>query len=154
MRLYLVQHAEAVDKAENPDRPLSEKGKSDANRMAVFLRQAGVSVEALFHSGKLRAAQTSDRLRHAIAPGAIPIAKDELGPNDDPAPLARSSLTWDRDTMLVGHQPYMGKLVSFLTTRKESSLLTQFTPGTVICLERTKDFHWELVWMVKPELLI
>lgn len=154
MRLYLVQHAEAEDKTDNPDRPLTEQGKSDANRMAVFLRQAGVKVDALLHSGKQRAAQTSDRLRHAIAPGVIPIGKEGLAPDDDPAPLARSSLTWDRDTMLVGHEPYMGKLVSFLTTHKLNTLGVQFTPGTVICLERTKDFHWHIVWMVKPELLL
>jgi len=29
MRVYLVQHGEAVSKEENPDRPLSEKGAAD-----------------------------------------------------------------------------------------------------------------------------
>jgi phosphohistidine phosphatase len=153
MKLYLIQHAEACSKDSNPERPLTEKGKADANRMAVFLRQAGVSVEKVMHSGKLRARQTTERLINAIAQGIDPEISPDLNPDDDPNTLAQQALAWKLDTLIVGHMPYLARLVSQLLLRDSKSQLVQYSPGTVICLERTLEYRWELSWMMKPELL-
>ena len=37
MHLYLVQHGLAQPKDENPERPLSDRGRTDVGRMASFL---------------------------------------------------------------------------------------------------------------------
>jgi phosphohistidine phosphatase len=153
MKLYLAQHAEACTKDSHPERPLTEKGKADANRMAVFLRQAGVNVGKIVHSGKLRAAQTCDRLKNAIGNGTTPEILDIINPNDDPEQLAQQTLVWKQDALIIGHMPYIGKLVSLLLLRDEHALTVQYTPGTIVCLERTDEYRWVLNWVMKPELL-
>ena len=62
MRLYLVQHGEALPKQVDPERPLSERGRSDVARVADFLKGAGIRVTRVAHSGKTRARQTAELL--------------------------------------------------------------------------------------------
>ncbi|MES9849230.1 MAG: histidine phosphatase family protein, partial [Candidatus Thiodiazotropha sp.] len=68
MKLYLVQHGEACKKEVDPDRPLTDRGREDIDRLATFLKQAGIRPDRVVHSGKLRAMQTAGRLTDAIAP--------------------------------------------------------------------------------------
>ena len=55
MKLYLVQHGEACAKEVDAERPLTDQGKRDIDRLAAFLKQAGIQVSRVIHSGKLRA---------------------------------------------------------------------------------------------------
>ena len=112
MKLYLVQHAQALSKEEDPARPLSEAGQEDASRMASFLGKAGIRAERVIHSGKLRAQQTAERLAQALAPGVELEVSGLLDPNEDPRALDWQSEAWDRDTLIVGHLPHMARLVS------------------------------------------
>ena len=54
--------------------------------------------------------------------------------------------------MLVGHLPFMGKLVAGLVAGDEHKPVAAFVPGTVVCLERNEANHWTIVWMVRPAL--
>lgn len=153
MKLYLVQHGQACAKDVDPERPLTEQGKADVNRLAVFLRKSGVSVERIIHSGKLRARQTAERLVNAIAAGAVPEVSDVINPNDDPAQFSKLSFSWSGDTLIVGHLPFLAKLVSQLTLRDTRTVFTEFTPGSAVCLERHEDNRWTLNWMVRPEVI-
>lgn len=153
MKLYLVQHGEACSKDVDPARPLTEQGKVDVNRLAVFLRKSGVRVEHIIHSGKLRAKQTAERLINAIAAGTVPEVSELISPDDDPARFSQLSFSWTGDTLIVGHLPFMAKLVSQLTLRNSQSVFTQFTPGSAVCLERHADNRWTLNWMVRPEVM-
>ena len=153
MKLYLVQHGEACSKNVDPNRPLTEQGKADVNRLAVFLRKSGVSVERIIHSGKLRARQTAERLVNAIAAGSVPEVSPAINPNDDPAQFAQLSFSWTGDTLIVGHLPFMAKLVSQLALRNTQTVFTEFTPGSAVCLERHADNRWTLNWMVRPEVM-
>ena len=44
MRLWIVQHGDALAKGVDPNRPLSEKGRSDVERLASHLAGCGVRV--------------------------------------------------------------------------------------------------------------
>ena len=55
MTLYLVQHGEAKAEAEDPERPLTARGRDDIGRLAALLARIGVRVARLEHSGKRRA---------------------------------------------------------------------------------------------------
>ena len=59
MRLYLVQHGEAKSKTEDPQRPLTERGREDVARVAAFAASAGLQVGQIRHSGKRRAEETA-----------------------------------------------------------------------------------------------
>jgi phosphohistidine phosphatase len=54
--------------------------------------------------------------------------------------------------MLVGHLPFMGKLVARLVGADEGKPVATFFPGTVVCLERDEANHWTIAWMVRPAL--
>jgi phosphohistidine phosphatase len=154
MKLYLVQHGEACAKDADPERPLTDQGKADIDRLAAFLGQAGVRVQRVIHSGKLRAAQTAERLANAVAPGAELESSGIINPNDSPKAFDWQSGSWDRDTLVVGHLPFMAKLVSHLVIEDESRIITAWQPGSIVCLERYNSAHWQIGWMIRPELLV
>ena len=153
MKLYLVQHGEACAKDVDPERPLTDQGNADTDRLAVFLKQAGIQVERVIHSGKLRAAQTAEYLAKAIAPGVEPESSGIINPNDDPGAFDWQSDSWDRDTLVVGHLPFMAKLVSHLVIEEENRPIIAWQPGSIVCLERENSTHWQINWMIRPELL-
>lgn len=153
MKLYLVQHGEACSKEDNPDRPLTEQGKADVNRLAVFLRKGNIRVERVIHSGKLRARETVDRLMNSVAVGVEVEISDRINPNDPVEVFSELSFTWTQDTLVVCHLPFLSKLVSQLTLRNSDILFANFSPGSAVCLERNDHNQWALNWMVCPSIL-
>ena len=153
MKLFLVQHGEAHAKSVHPDRSLTDRGIEDIDRLADFLDKAGVRIERVIHSGKLRALQTATRLADVIAPGVEPEASGLLNPNDNPKTFDWQSESWDMDTLIVGHLPFMARLVSHLVTGDENRSVAAYRPGSVVCLERDDDARWLINWMIRPELL-
>ncbi len=154
MKLYLVRHGEALSKAEDPERSLSPPGREGIRRVAEFLSGTGLSVPVIFHSGKKRAAETAEILASKVAPGVVPVKSDGLSPND-PLEIMQGRLEeWTRDTMLVGHLPYMAVLTSSLLieTTDDVPALVVFNPGTVVCLGRGRISGWYLEWVVHPGL--
>jgi len=160
MRLYLVQHGTAVPKDEHPERPLSETGRKDVARLASFLARSRISVARVLHSGKLRAQETALILAETLGPGRIteqslyPIA-----PNDPTDALFEAIEAWPEegaigDVMVVGHLPYMSRLVSRLVCGDEDETVLHFQPGTVVALERGDNGDgWIVAWAVRPELM-
>jgi phosphohistidine phosphatase len=153
MRLYLAQHGQAVSKDVDPDRPLSEQGRRDVERLAALLRNAGIQVDAILHSGKGRAAQTAALLAAPLLTLGQPQARSGLGPTDPLEQLAPELGFWSADTLIVGHLPYLGRLASLLLASDPDRPLLAFEPGSLACLERDADGRWLLAWMLRPELL-
>jgi len=153
MDLYLVQHGEQVPKDQDPEKPLSDRGQGDVKRVSAFLKAAGVSFDRVVHSGKLRARQTAELLTAELAPGLAPEAEEGLSPLDDVKATAKGIPEKDRNTMIVGHLPHLGKLASFLVTGSEEPLVATFQQGGVVCLRWDEDNGWTFAWMVVPEIL-
>ena len=153
MKVYLVQHGEALAKELDPERPLSEQGKTDVQNIGRALKDAGVAVERIIHSGKLRARQTAEILAVAIAPTLQLATSDRINPNDDPGAFELRSEHGDVDTMVVGHLPFMAKLVSLLVSGDDGQLLVGYQPGSLVCLELNENGSWQINWMLRPELL-
>ena len=151
MKLYLVQHGEACAKEENPERPLTEQGEQDVDSLAEFLRQADIQVDRIIHSGKLRARQTAERIAREIAPQLELETSGILNPNDNPKAFDWQSESWNKDTLIVGHLPFMAKLVSHLLIGDANRELAAYQPGSVVCLEHNND-KWRINWMFRPEL--
>ncbi len=154
MALYLAQHGEALSKADNPERPLSDKGRDDAERMASFLARSGVRVDRVYHSGKARARDTAMLLSQTLGPGGVvEEISPGLAPNDATDNLHTLAERWDDDVMVVGHLPFMGRMVSHLVGGSPDSETVSFEPGTVVSLEKNEDGAWAINWMVRPSLL-
>ncbi|MFP4036381.1 MAG: phosphohistidine phosphatase SixA [Desulfobacteraceae bacterium] len=152
MRLYLVQHGRPVPKEQDPDRPLSDEGRREVERVANFLRQAGIRVPRVEHSGKTRAAQTAELLVERVNPGAAAEPRSGLGPLDDPASFISSIAEQEEDRMLVGHLPHLDRLASLLAAGDQEAGVADFKQGGVVCLVRGDSGSWSIAWMVVPEL--
>lgn len=151
MKLYLVQHGDALSKEADPDRPLSEKGRADVRHVAEFL--AGqITVARVLHSGKTRARQTAEILAAAAAPGQEIATVPGIDPLDPVEPIAQQAQNWNEDSLIAGHQPFMGRLVARLVTGSEESAVVTYQPGSVTCLERDDSGNWTVAWMLRPEL--
>lgn len=153
MRLYLLQHGEACSKEMDPERALTAQGRLDIDGLGLFLGQAGIRADRVMHSGKLRARQTAERLATDLAPGVSPEVCGFINPADDPGAFAELTESWTGDTLVVGHLPFLARLVSFLTTGESHELHTAFQPGSIVCLQRGNGPRWQIDWMIRPELL-
>jgi phosphohistidine phosphatase len=153
MKLYLIQHAEARREEEDPARPLTEKGWADARRVAAHLVGCGaVRVQRIVHSGKLRARQTAEAWAEHLGPVEI-IPADGLDPAADPATWADRLQREIEDTILVGHLPYLERLVSRLLVGDPGRRVVVFRNAGAVCLERGEDGRWMVRWSLTPEIV-
>jgi phosphohistidine phosphatase len=152
MKLYLVQHGASLAKEIDTERPLSPEGQADVARMAAFLGAHLQNVRVV-HSGKRRAEQTAQLLAARLATGQPLQAISGIAPNDAVEPFVQQLKKWDGDTLVVGHLPFMAKLVATLVTGSSEPAITAYRPGSVVCLEAAEHGGWQIQWMVRPELL-
>ena len=153
MMLYLVQHGDAVAKEIDPDRPLSAKGKQDIERLVNHISNWGLGDTQIIHSGKSRARQTAENLIAAFGSMAQPRVEQNLGPMDSPVPLAERLKNQSENMAVVGHMPYLGKLIARLVTGNEDSAVVTSRPGTLVGLERDEHGRWSVICMLRPEHL-
>jgi phosphohistidine phosphatase len=153
MKLYLMQHGRPVAKEDNPDRPLSDQGEKDVEKVAGFLNRHGIRVDEAFHSGKTRARQTAEIMISKLHPGLALAQRDGLSPLDDVKDIANHIKVAKKDLIIVGHLPHLGRLVSLLITGSESVPVVSFQQGGVVCLEKDAEGLWSVVWMLGPEIL-
>lgn len=152
MKLYLVQHGEAKPKEEDPDRHLTEKGVADTERMAAFIMPLGLTVDAVWQSGKTRAEETANILVSVVSAESGVIQREGLEPNGDVAPVAQAVGGLTGDLMIVGHMPFVSKLASTLLAGNEGAGVVAFRNSGVVCLKRGEDGRYGLCWAVTPDL--
>ncbi|HWR83938.1 MAG TPA: phosphohistidine phosphatase SixA [Candidatus Deferrimicrobium sp.] len=154
MNLYLVRHAEAKPQEVDAQRPLSDKGRADIEKVGAFLSaHTTAKVDRILHSGKTRAQQTAEVLaRHLRAEQKVS-ATDDLGPNADPSIWVKRLDRETSDLMVVGHLPYMDRLCATLVTGDDATSVVAFQMGAVVCLTRDDSGRWVVSWMVTPAML-
>ncbi|MHC4462741.1 MAG: phosphohistidine phosphatase SixA [Planctomycetota bacterium] len=153
MELYLVQHAKAASKQIDPQRPLTEEGCRDIQKVAAFIKPLTLFVDYLWHSGKKRAEQTAEVLAEAIKVKEGTIVHEGLGPNDDVTALKNELIMRQQDIMIVGHLPFLSKLASLLLSGDESANTVAFKNGGIVCLSRSEAGQWQIECMVTPEII-
>jgi phosphohistidine phosphatase len=154
MKLYLVQHAKAVSEDVNPERPLSDQGLRDIQKVADFLKPLNLSVDNLWHSTKTRAIQTAEVLAEAVKINKEKIERRGLAPNDDVTAIKDELVAARQDTMIVSHMPFVSKFASLLLTGREFADTVAFRQGGIVALSCSEENQWQIEWMVIPELLI
>jgi phosphohistidine phosphatase len=152
MELYLVQHGEAKSKAEDPQRPLTERGREEVQRVAAFTAKAGLKVNQIRHSGKRRAEETASILAEHLSPAEGVLAIPGLAPMDDVRPIAKALQKETAPLMLVGHLPFVDRLAGLLVTGAPDRSVVRFRMGGIVCLEGAGD-DWAVKWVVRPELV-
>lgn len=153
MKIYLMQHGEARSKQDDPQRSLSDKGKQDVDKIAGFVARSGIRPGRIIHSGKLRAEQTAEIMAASISDGSTEVS-DVINPDDNVAEFIEVIDNATDDLWVVGHLPFLSKLVSCLMTGDASQVLIDYQPGTVVCLERDEIENWLINWMLRPALIV
>jgi phosphohistidine phosphatase len=115
MRIFLVRHGEAAPPAAGGERPLTDAGRGDVERLARWCAGNGVRPVSIVHSGILRAAQTAAILADALAPPGGVRAVRGLAPDDDPRMQRDELVHADADVLVVTHLPFVGELAAALT---------------------------------------
>lgn len=154
MKLYLARHGDYLNGADDFARVLSERGRQDIENIARVMRDKGISVQTAFHSGKMRAQQTAEILADALMPSSIISMVDGINPEDDPLAFQITHLdSLPDESLVVGHLPFMGKMVSQLITGDAERSPASFEAGTVVCMERSEDDKWARLWTISPSEL-
>lgn len=153
MRLYLVRHGEAAANDGEGEPELSEWGKFEVEKTGVELSGRVENLDIIFHSEKLRAQQTAAIIQMKLKfTSTIPLNEMEgLKPNDSADEIAGWASEIENDIMLVGHLPFMDKLVGLLLKNSDEKFSYSFGTACVACFERHKSGEWAFIWFFSPQ---
>jgi phosphohistidine phosphatase SixA len=77
-----------------------------------------------------------------------------MAPNDSIEPGRQRLQNEPCNLMIVGHLPYLSRLLSALLLRVEQDrTLVTFQMGGVVYVDRDRSGEWRLGWVLVPELL-
>lgn len=149
MELYLVQHGVAASKQLDPECPLTNVGIQETKKMATHMAKLGMGVSVIWHSTKVRAAQTAELFGAALKAPAIEV--EGITPLDDPH-LVKEKIDLTVDpTMIVGHLPHLTELIGLLVCENPSRELVKLRNSGVVCL--SKEEAWAIKWILWPDLI-
>ena len=152
MALFLAQHGKSLSKDADPEQGLSPAGTAEVERVAAAAREQGLRIGRIVHSTKKRARQTAEIFATALKPARGVQEQEGLKPLDDPAAFAATIAETD-DLLVVGHLPFMEKLVSYLVTGSMEPAVLKFINGGIVCLDRDPAAgHWFIKWTIVPRL--
>lgn len=146
-----MQHGEALSEEIHPDRPLTDRGREEIERVARAAASRGVAVSAVLHSGKRRASETAAILASHLAAAITPEEIAGLAPKDDPRVAAEAVASREGPIALVGHLPHLSRLVSLLVVGEPDREIVAFRQGGLVKLTREKG--WRVAWILVPELV-
>jgi phosphohistidine phosphatase len=162
MRLLVVRHATAADKDEfartgksDDLRPLTPAGKREMRDVARGVREVVPEVDAMATSPLVRAMQTAEILGDAYDRKPVPVEwlRPEA-PYEDFAQWARSHRDKEM-AVIVGHEPHLSGLVSWLLAGSERALL-ELKKGAACLLEIEEaagPASGTLLWSMAPKHL-
>jgi phosphohistidine phosphatase len=157
--LYLVRHGVAEDHAasgRDADRALTKSGRDKTEKAARGLEALEVTPAIILTSPLVRTRETAEIIADRL--GGIAVEDcDAIQPGIDHAAVARllARRLRDGNLMLVGHEPDMSELFSFLLTGARS-VQSHFKKGTVACLsagELPPDGLAALEWLMHTSQL-
>ena len=134
MRLLLVRHAEAA--AGEPDelRPLTRRGRTQAEELARRLHDEEQAPDTVLTSPLLRARQTAAAIAGQFGLAAEP--DDRLAPGATARTVLAAAAGRGECVLVVGHQPDCGRIAVELTRGPEP----RFPPAALATID-VPDSH-------------
>jgi phosphohistidine phosphatase len=124
MMLSLLRHGIAVEPGspgyeDDSARPLTAKGERRTRRIAEGMLALGLSYDLILSSPYVRARQTADLVAEVLkTPEGVQLS-DTLTPEGSPRQVIEALHSDERERqgiLLVGHEPYLSRLISTLLT--------------------------------------
>jgi phosphohistidine phosphatase len=150
--LFLIQHGEAKPKEEDPERPLTERGRDAVEQVASWAVLIGLDATQIRHSGKRRAEETATIFNQYLKVPEGVVSVSGLAPNDDIEPVAEALEKETRSVMLVGHLPFLSRLASRLLINDPDRVVIRFSMGGLAWLVRGEK-EWTVKCLVPPDLV-
>ena len=154
--LYLIRHAHAEDAPNDAVRPLSRRGRHQAERLADFLKGGETAPpDEIWHSPLLRARETAEIVAGALQWKAPLRVAEGLLP-DDPPGMAAKRLPADRTVAVFGHNPHLTYLATLLVTGRTAPAAFSFKKSAALALESGGDGRaggWLVLWHIDPDFL-
>jgi phosphohistidine phosphatase len=166
MNLYILRHGLAAELGElglpkdlkDADRPLTAKGKQKLWRTTEAMQAMEIKLDVVIASPLLRAMQTAQIVTEALGLRRKLILTDELTPGGSPKALldAINALgPRTRNILLVGHEPYLSKLIALLAAGNTGAAI-DLKKGGLAKLELKKLRYTRcatLAWLLTPKQL-
>lgn len=154
-RVHLLRHAHAGDASEwigdDDLRPLTRKGRGQAERLGAFLEAHAVRPDVIVTSPLVRAKQTAEIVAEAL--GMTVKVDRRLGGGFGQRELwAILDEAGAREIMLVGHDPDFSTLLTYLIDAAGMSM-KKGALATIDLHTKLGDGEGELRWLVPPDLL-
>lgn len=147
MYVYLMQHGEALSEENAPGRPLSLTGIEQVKAVALIAYRAQIRIPVLYHSGRLRARRSAELLSDEV--GGEVVAREGLEPKDDVNAVAEWLQGQQEDLAIVGHLPFLDRLVGLLVTGDPGRGVVSFRNGVLVRLLRGES-GWRVDWIARP----
>ena len=157
MRAYLTYHAETVPRERNESpRLLTDKGREDARRLALFLKKNGIGKARVMHNGRTWIQENAEILARILGNGNTDIVFTPSYPLN-----ARVDIEPLIDDLNAASDDIVAALPSDITFRTATQLIAgrqtpyaiSMTNGDAVCLERSDDGLWRIVWLVTTKQL-
>lgn len=158
MNCILIRHGIAVEPDEwegaEENRPLTEKGKNRVRQVARGLGQLDFTPTHLLTSPFVRAYDTARLLRMVLCPSVKVETREELTVGAKPEQLIALLRTLPADAVVVcvGHEPFLGEVVSLWLCGKAFPNFPLKKAGAA-CVELPDDVrsgHGRLRWWLEP----
>jgi phosphohistidine phosphatase len=162
VELLIVRHATAVERgdpayANDEERPLTPDGIHKFRAAARGLRDMGVKLDRVLTSPLVRARQTAEILRDAVASDLDLDFSDHLAPDGDYAALLNTLGTLHADRVaVVGHEPHLSGFLSYCLVGEKgraSFLLKKGAAARVVFEGRPSAGAGALEWLLQPGAL-
>ena len=152
MALYVVQHGKSLPKAQDPEKGLSAEGKMETERIAGVANGYRVVVSRILHSGKKRARETAEILSSLLSPTDGLEPRNGMNPMDDVRAFA-DSLELDKNMMLVGHLPFLERLIGLLVCGNPDLTVFKLQNSGILCLDRVPEVKNPVIrWALMPSV--
>ncbi|PLX16083.1 MAG: phosphohistidine phosphatase SixA [Candidatus Muiribacterium halophilum] len=147
MKLYLVRHGEYENR--RGDNILSENGRLATEKAAKIVKDHyKVECNSIFHSTKTRAKETAEIINKIFKTQNGIFEKKGLEPNSNPTPWKKIINEMNESVMIVGHLPFLRKLLSLLIASDVDTDILTFYTSCIVCLEKTSDGSWIIDWCI------
>jgi phosphohistidine phosphatase len=148
MKLYLVQHGLSIEN-ETGDKVLSDYGRIQTTKSALHSSQFyGIDINRIYSSTKTRAAETAEIIAKVLGNNLEIIRDESLLPDSNPTPWKRKIENSSEDMMIVGHLPFLSKLLSILLVTDIDTDILTFKNSCIVCMDKTKK-GWIIDWVIK-----
>jgi phosphohistidine phosphatase len=139
MELLLLRHAEAepvgnASGGDDSERELTSGGRRDASAVGGALDRMDLAPARILTSPLRRARQTAQAVADAVG-GTEISSVDDLSPGATPGRLMPILEGFRDRVLLVGHQPDLGRILSFLVSGGSMELDFQIRPATLAVVD-------------------